>query len=228
MEAQIQIVSPEVESSTKNALSIVDIVMPITQIITVDDYKIAQGLMKEVKDNIKRLTDTRMSQTRPLDESKSKIMAFFAAPLDKLEKAKVYLNRIMVDFTEEQERKRREEERRLQEEAKKRAEEEALAAALEAEKAGDIQEAEAIIQTPVETPAIKIESYIPKSKESHIRETWSAEGFDLMATVKAIADGKAPLQTVEYDRVFLNKQATAYKSALNIPGVRAVSKKTQI
>jgi len=184
--------------------------------------------MKTVKDRMKELTDTRMEQTRPLNESKNKIIAFFSVPLQKLNDARNYLNTIMVKWTEEQEANRREEERRLQEGARKRAEEEALRQALEAEAAGEKEEAEAIIQEPVYVPPIRVMSEVPKSKESHIRETWSAEGFDLMATVKAIAEGKAPLQAIEYDMTFLNGQARSYKQSLNIPGVRAVSRKTQV
>lgn len=227
MEAQIEVVTPEIQQNTEKALIVLDQANTL-MISTVDDYKIAQGLMKTVKERIKELNDTRMEQTRPLDESKSKIMAFFAIPLEKLEKAKIYLNRIMVNFTEEQETKRREEERRLQDEARKRAEEEALKQALKAEAAGETQEAEQIISEPVYVPPIKVVSEVPKSKESHIRETWSCETFDLMITVKSIAEGKAPLQAVEYDMTFLNGQARSYKQSLNIPGVRAVSKKTQI
>jgi hypothetical protein len=184
--------------------------------------------MKTVKDRIKELTDTRMSQTRPLDDAKSKIIAFFAPPLEKLEKAKSYLNGIMVKWTEDQETKRREEERRLQEEARKRAEEEALKAALDAEAAGEKQEAEQIISEPVYVPPIKVMSEIPKSKESHIRETWSAELISLKDLVEGIVSGKAPLMAVKADMVFLNEQARSYKQALRIAGVRAVSKRTQI
>ncbi len=227
METQIEVITPEVQQNTQRALTVLDQANTL-MISTMDDYKVAQGLMKTVKDRIKELTDTRMAQTRPIDESKAKIIAFFAIPLEKLEKAKSYLNKIMVSFTEEQETKRREEEKRLQEEARKRAEEEALQQAIEAEAAGETQEAEAIIQEPVYVPPIKVVSEIPKSKESYIRETWSAEGIDLIITVKAIAEGKAPLQSVQYDMTFLNGQARSYKQAMNIPGVRPVSKKTQI
>jgi hypothetical protein len=71
-------------------------------------------------------------------------------------------------------------------------------------------------------------SEVPKSKESHIRETWSAELIDLKALVMAISEGKAPLMAVQANMVFLNEQARAYKEVLRIPGVRAISKKTQI
>ncbi len=226
METQL-IISPEIQEKTETALTVIDMAKSLV-IGNVEGYKIGQDLMADIKGRIKTLEEIRMSQTRPLDESKKRIMDFFRVPIQKLEDAKAYLNNIMVRFTEEQETKRREEERKLQEVARKRAEEEALRAAIEAEAAGDKQEAEQIISEPVYVPPIKVISEIPKSKQSHIRTTWSAEGFDLMTTVKAIAEGKAPLQSVKYDLVFLNSQATDYNLTLNIPGVRAISKKTQI
>jgi hypothetical protein len=213
---EVQIVSPKVDKSIEKALTVTDVVksLVITNLI---DYRFGQELMGDIKDRIKELTDERMDQTRLLDQSKAKTMAVYAIPLQKLNDAKNYLNIIMVK-----------EEKKLQELARKRAEEEALQAALEAEAAGDKEEAEQIIAEPVYVPPIKVMSEIPKSKESHIRETWSSEGYDLMATVKAIADGRAPLQSVEYDMTFLNGQARNYKQALNIPGVKAISKKTQL
>jgi len=227
MEPQLEIVTPEVQENTQKALTVLDQANAL-MISTMDDYRVAQGLMKTVKERIKELTDTRMAQTRPLDESKAKIIAFFEVPLQKLGKARDYLNKIMVNFTEEQETKRREEERRLQEEARKRAEEEALRQALEAEAAGEKEEAEQIIAEPVYVPPIKVVSEVPKSKESHIRETWSAEVIDLETLFRGIRDGKAPLQCLMPDMTFLNGQARSYKQSLNIPGVRAISKKIQI
>jgi len=223
---ETQIITPEVERSTEKALMVLDTVTAIT-ITTIDDYQFAQMVMKEVKDRIKELIETRMEQTRPLDISKSKTIAFFASPLEKLEMAKAYLNRIMVAFTENQERIRRDEERRLQEEARKRAEEDALTQALEAEAAGETFEAEEIIKE-IYVPPVKVASSIPKSKESHIRETWSAELISLKDLVEGIVAGNAPLMAVTANMTFLNEQARSYKQAMSIAGCRAVSKKTQI
>ena len=230
MEMQAQIVTPEVEKSTETALTVIDVANSLV-ISTVDDYKVAQGLMKTVKERIKELTDTRMEQTRPIDTAKAKIILFFSGPLEKLEKAKTYLNKIMVDFTEIQETRRREEEKRLQEEARKRAEEETLRQAIEAEAAGEKEEAEQIMAEPVYVPPIRVASEIPKSKESHIRESWSAEIVDVMALVKSIAEKKTDIQAIEPNHLiknhpFLNTLATRYNKTLNIPGVKAVSKKT--
>lgn len=226
MEAQLQIISPDIE---KSAMQEVFEAQGLT-VMTKDDYEIGQVYMSRIKQRIKMLEEERMAQTRPLDESKKRIIDFFRPHLQKLNDAKEHLNMVMVRWTEEEERKRRDEERRLQEEARKRAEEEALQAALEAEAAGEKEEAAAIINEPVYVPSVKVASSIPKSKESHIRETWSAEVTDLSALIRAVASGKVGLQAIEANMSFLNTQARHYREtmATAFPGTRAVSKKTQI
>jgi hypothetical protein len=186
--------------------------------------------MGRIKLRIKMLEEERMAQTRPLDESKKRIIDFFRPHLARLEDARIHLNQVMVTWTVEQEARRREEERRLQEEARKRAEEEALRQALEAEQAGEKEEAEAILQEPVYVPPVKVASNIPKSKESHIRESWSAQVVDLMGLVKGIASGKVAIQAIEANMPFLNTQARHYREMMPnaFPGIVAVSKKTQI
>ena len=226
---EMQIIKPEIE---KSALQEVLEAQSLT-VNTREDYEIGQVYMGRIKQRIKMLEEERMAQTRPLDESKKRIIDFFRPHLENLNNAKEHLNQIMVKWAEEQEAKRREEERRLQEEARRRAEDEALKAAIEAEEAGEKQEAEEIIRTPVYVSLIRVASEIPKSKESHIRETWSAEIIDVMALVKGIAEGKVDIQAIEPNNLikthsFLNTMANRYKLTLNIPGVKAVSKKTQI
>ncbi len=212
---------------TENALVVINGAQEIV-IVTVEDYSFADLMFKELKGWIKTLDEEEKKITRPLLEGVENARALFRGPKQKANEAKDILNIRMTTFADEKKTKEREEERRLQEIARKRAEEEALQQALEAEAAGEKEEAQRIIEEPVYVPPIKVISEVPKSKGTFIRTTWSAEGFDLMATVKAIAEGKAPLQSVKYDMVFLNSQATDYNLTLNIPGVRAVSKKTQI
>lgn len=229
METQIEtgtkiITSKEIINS---ALKIVNDAQNIV-IVTVEDYSFSGLMLHEVKDWIKKLDDEEKKITRPLLEGIENTRALFRVPKQKANDVKNILGNRMLEWAEEQKRKERELQRQLEEEARKRAEEIALQEALEAEVAGEKEEAQKILEEPVYVPPIKIVSEVPKSKESHIREVWNAEGIDLMVTVKAIAEGKAPLQAVEYDMVFLNAQARSYKTILNIPGVRAVSRKTQI
>jgi len=212
---------------TENALVVVSGAKEIL-IITVEDYSFADLMLKEVKGWIKILDDEEKKITRPLLEGIENARALFREPKQKANDAKNILSTRMVEWAEEQKRKEREKERQLQEEARKRAEEDALQQALEAEAAGEPEEAQKIIAEPVYVPPIKVVSEVPKSKESHIREVWNAELIDLGILIKAIADGKAPLQSVEPNMTFLNNQARSYKQSLNIPGVKACSKKIQI
>lgn len=51
---------------------------------------------------------------------------------------------------------------------------------------------------------------------------WHAEVFDLLALVRAVADGTVPLAAVLPNPPYLDELAVRDKDALVIPGVRAV------
>ena len=199
-------------------------------IVTVEDYSFAGLIYKEIKGWINRLDDEEKKITKPLLEGIEAARALFRGPKQKSNDVKNILNNRMVEWVESQEKIRREEERRLQEEARKRAEEEAFSQALEAERAGEKEEAEAILQEPVYVPLVKVASNIPKSKESHIRESWSAQVVNLMELVKSIASGKVAIQAIEANMPFLNTQARHYRETMPnaFPGVVAISRKTQV
>ena len=196
-------------------------------IVTTDDYSFAALVYKNIKMWIQMLDDEEKKITKPLLTGIEAARALFRGPKQMANDVKNILNTRMVSWAEDQERLRRDEERRLQEEARKRAEEDALTQALEAEAAGETFEAEEIIKE-IYVPPVKVASSIPKSKESHIRETWSAELISLKDLVEGIVAGNAPLMAVTANMTFLNEQARSYKQAMSIAGCRAVSKKTQI
>jgi len=217
---------------TENALAVVNQARDVV-IVTVDDYSYAGLMLHEVKNWIKTLDDEEKKITKPLLEGIENARALFRGPKQTASDVKNILNTRMVAWADEKKAKEREEERRLQEIARKRVEEETLQQALEAEAAGEKEEAQKIIEEPVYVPPVKVVSEIPKSKESYIRETWSAEIIDVMALVKGIAEGKVDIQAIEPNNLiknhsFLNTLATRYKETLNIPGVRAISRKTQV
>lgn len=137
---------------------------------------------------------------------------------------KNFLRLGMKTFEDEQERIRRAEQARLEEEARKAAEEAALAQAVALEQNGHKSAAEAVIATPVVAPAVYVPKTTPAGFGNATRRTWGAEVTDIMALVKAVADGKVPVQAIEANTVFLNQQARALKAALQYPGVRAVEK----
>ena len=117
------------------------------------------------------------------------------------------------------ERKRREEEERIRKEMEKRAEEEALAAAIEAEDAGDLTEAEAILSAPVFVPHVSAPPP-PKLEGISIRNIIKFEVTDLRALVKAVAAGQVPVEAIKPNDVVIGAQARSLRLSLHWPGVR--------
>ena len=66
-----------------------------------EKYQISAIDLQTVKAKVKELTDTRMSLTRPIEESKKKIIALFKVPLDFLSHAEVRIKRAMVGWQNE-------------------------------------------------------------------------------------------------------------------------------
>lgn len=196
------------------------------QIATVDDYSNAGAMLQDVKNRVKQIDELRKSMTRPLDDAKAKIMAFFKPASDKLNDAATIISNTMLVWEDEQERIRQEAEQKAHKEARERTEEEQLALAAELEASGDKETAEAIISAPVEVAPVKIQSTVPRTAQAFSRETWSGEVTDLMALVKAIAEGKAPLNLVMANQTAINGLARSLKRSMNYPGIRAISSKT--
>mgnify|MGYP001593207019 CR=1 FL=1 len=103
-----------------------------------------------------------------------------------------------------------------------------LAEAIAAEARGDKEEAEAIVSEPIEDVVVRVEPAIEKVEGSFDRSSWSAECFDLEATILwAAQDVKARSCYLAHAQVGLNAHARAKKSVdLGIPGVRGVKTTT--
>lgn len=131
------------------------------------------------------------------------------------------LGTLLVSYDDEQERQRQLAEKRAQEEAQ-------LAEAQHYEAMGDAPAMEATLdgQGLVQ---VRVPSSVPKVAGISYRETWAAEVTDLLALVKAVAIGKAPLAYLQANTVALHAAARSLKTELNqIAGVRAVVTKTAI
>jgi hypothetical protein len=185
----------------------------------------AAGDLKNIKLKAKDLEERRMAMTRPLDESKKRIMDFFRAPLQYLTDAERLIKRSMLAYQDEQDRKRREQEAKLREAQRKEQERlqkraEVAAAKGQEEKAEVLREAAEMMPTPV------VANHDPSPQGISTRETWSAEVFDKMALILAVAEGQVPDAVLAVDMKVLNAQARALKSAMKYPGVKAVASKT--
>lgn len=205
-----------------------------------DDLRAVKALQKEVEEK-------RTSITGPLNQAVKAVNDLFRPPKEYLDKAEATIKRAIVTWTTEQERlavearRKAEEEaraererlaavereqaeaaRRAQEEAQAAAEagdQEAAAAAMAAAQAAQEQAAVAALTSQVVTVAPAVEAPAKVTGISG-RVTYGAEVVDLLALVKAVAAGQAPIECIQADTKFLGAQARAFKKAGQLyPGV---------
>lgn len=144
--------------------------------------------------------------------------------LDPLVQAETILKDSIRKFTAEQERIRLENERILREQQARLEEEARLAAAVEAEQAGATEaEVQAVIEEPVFVAPVIAAPTFNKATGTSNPVTWSAQVVDMKKLCAEIAAGRQPETLLVPNQPVLNKMAVALKSALSIPGVKAVS-----
>lgn len=140
-----------------------------------------------------------------------------AASIDPYEAAIKLVTQKANQFIREAEARAEDERRKLEAEAKKAEEDRKLADAAAAETPA---EAEAILNEPVNVPAVIAAPVVAKVAGSQFRDCWKAEGHDLMATVKFVAAHPEYSYLLTYSATGLTSVARSQKSAAKIPGVR--------
>lgn len=218
----IEKVAKPVNDTVAQASAIV-VINTETRLMAGDYLKVIKGMQKEVSATFDPIIEKAHLAHKEAVAQKKKYY-------DPLVMAETSLKNKAIAYDTEQERKAREEQERLA--AKARAEEERKRKELEerarkAEEAGKAAKADELrakseavrVEVPVVQPqAVKVEGQAT-------REDWYAEVTDLMALVKAIAEGKAPLTFVEASMPNLNKQAKSMKNTWSYPGVAFKSRK---
>lgn len=120
IEVPKQLDTPEIKELQTKALTLAS---------TYDNYKVTspdeyvQGAehLKDIKEQLKAVEDERFSQTRPLDETKKRIMAFFGKFTERLENAETKVKAGLIEYKDEQDRIAEEEARKERERAEKEA-----------------------------------------------------------------------------------------------------------
>jgi len=185
-------------------------------ITTVTEAGAAANELTRVKKKHKELETKRKSMTKPLDDSKKRIMDFFRGPTDFLKKAENILKGKIADFHEEQERIAQ----KAAEEEKKRLERNAEKRAQTAEKNGNEERAEEIREEGEMEAAAAAANVVqidqPKTGVS-TRVNWKIECTDLKALAKAVAEGNAPPTLLAFNQVEANKYAKAVKDSMPAP-----------
>lgn len=132
----------------------------------------------------------------------------------------------LAAYHEEQERKRREEEEKTRAEALKKAEDDRLLDAVSAEQSGMTDLSDSILEGPAYVPTIVTpQSNVVKMQGVSFRDSWKAEVFDMKALLKAVLDGRVPMNVIEVNTTVLNGLARSLKGQINYPGVRTVCEK---
>lgn len=119
-------------------------------------------------------------------------------------------------YRADQERARRVEEERLRAEARQQEEERQLAEAARLEAGGKREEADAVIEQPVETPPIVLAPTVPKAQGVTYRVVWKARVID---------KNRMPYAYLEPNLVALGQLARSLRGQARVPGVEFYSEK---
>lgn len=202
------------------------------------------GNIKKAHELHKSLVAEKKRHDGPLDEAERMVkrgMSDFDLEQERIRREEQA--RLEAIARAEEEARRKAEAERI--EAERKAEEERLmAAAQAAEAAGDKQTADAlaeaaievteaakeevaaVVSEPVTVAPVVLPKATPKLQGGPVyREVWSAECVDVVVLCRAVSEGKASRECVLPNMPALNKMATALKNTMNIPGIRAVSRR---
>jgi colicin import membrane protein len=194
-------------------------------IATADECEAAAEDLKSIKAKQKALEDARTTITKPLLEAQRAVNALFKKPQDTLIEAERIVKRGILSYQDVEDRKRREAEAAAAE-AARREREKLEAQAAKAAAAGKMEKAEALQATAAAIPErIEIQSGAPQLGGVAARSTWRAEVADKAALVSYVAAHPEWLHLIEANMTAINGLARSQKSALALPGVKAVEEK---
>lgn len=178
-----------------------------------------------------RKADEKAANERRAAEEKRRTEEIERRKIQEAENARLKAERDAAEARARGDREAREKAEREAQEARERATaaekaaNEAKAAATKLEtRAAQTQErgaekAEFLNQQAAAVVAPTVQVDVPKVAGLSTRKAYKAKVIDLMALVKAIAEGKAPVAYVLANEQVLNKMAAALKEQMSIPGV---------
>jgi hypothetical protein len=209
--------TPEIIEVNTLALSVPEQAHMITAITNNNDYVKAGNILLTIKDIRKKIEATFKPIKQKFDAAKKEVLDQEKAADRPLIEAENWIKPLISGYLIEQEKIRQAEERRLQEQARKEEEERRLLEAIEAEKNGQQDEAQAIIDAPVQAPPVVVPKAVPKVEGISMRENWKFR----ITSEKAI-----PREFLKVDEVKIGAYVRAMKSAGNIPGVEIYNEAT--
>jgi len=238
---------PEVAQASQLADSSYEIALAV-EIDSPDMLAIASDELRGIATRRKQIEELRLSLTRPLDESKKRIMDLFRAPTERLEQAETLLRKGVLTYQQAERAKaealRREQEaaaaaaraeneriQREAEEAQRAARAAAIASASASERAAaEAAATEAAARAAEARDRIEVSDIAPlapvaeapKAEGVSTRQTWKAEVTDINALIDAAGKpGNEHLRAfLIADTKALGQAAKAMRAQARIPGVR--------
>jgi hypothetical protein len=205
--------TPEVKEVTTLALSVPDQASAII-INSNEDYTRAGQLLITIKGIRKKIEETFKPIKQKMDAAKKEVLDQEKAADAPLAAAEAIIKPRIAQWNAEQERIRQAEEKRLQEIARKEEEDRQIAAAIAAEHSGNKEEAEAIIEAPVQAAPVVVPKLVPKVAGVSFTKQWKFRITD---------EAKIPRQYLCVDEQKIGAVVRAMKDAANIPGVEVYS-----
>lgn len=191
-------------------------------IVDVPSHGAALQAIQGLRGLERKITDHFEPTRKALDTAKKELLAARDSMLAPVESARQIVGQKANVYEAEQRRIAAEAQRVAQEAARKIEEERAIQEAIEAEAAGDTEQADEILAAPVEVPLVRVAPALAKVAGVGGGTRWKCRVKDPAALMACI-----PQHPGWWDRVVealgppLNVLATDQRQALNIPGCEA-------
>ncbi len=207
-------------TETESKIKGTEIILQKAELLVIkntDDYCFASEELKNIKKSAKQLDEQRKSLTKPLDESKKKIMAMFKAPTEYLEKAEAIIKKTMVTYQQEEERLRREEEEMLKNEAEAKAEAERQRLLKKAD--DNFEDEDKVKEIIKDIDEVKVERVrVDTTFDKDMKKLTGSTMIDKWC-FKIINEKEVPREYLMVDEKKIGAVARATKGTVTIPGV---------
>lgn len=184
-----------------------------------DFLKVVKTLQKEVKADRE---EERLVATRLLDV----IRAGRNKHLVPLEQAETLVKQKVLAYEEAAEQKRQEEQARINAALKAEEEERILAQAVSLEEMGATEEAAAVLAQEAEVVPVILPKTAPKVDGQHTLTLWKCRVINLENLVKAVAEGRVSIASLQANQVWLNAEIKRLKEEFKMDGVESYTEKS--
>ena len=204
----------EIQEVTTLALSLPEQAKQIVVIANTEDYTRAGQILLTIKEIRKKIENTFKPIKQKMDAAKKEVLDQEKLADKPLAEAEAWIKPLISSYNAEQERIRKAEEDRLRKIAEDEEKERRLNEAVAAEQSGNKEEAEAIIEAPIQVPPVVVQKTVPKVHGVSFTKLWK---FRITNAALIPNEYKIP------DETKIGGVVRATKGTVQIPGVEIYS-----